>query len=262
MFFKYLWPMSKHLKADTAAETERLSKELYDLLYLMFAEGKHSLLIILHGIDTAGKDGTVRHLFSAANPQGMQVHSFKKPSEDELRHDYFWRCHRYTPEAGFTTIFNRSYYEEVTTVQVHKNLLSRQHLPNEVLKNKAIFKQRYRQINDFERMLCENGTMVMKFFLDISKKEQKKRLEERLRDHTKNWKFSPDDLKERKHWDKYMKVFDKMIKETDTKHAPWFVIPADNKKHRNYLVTKILVEKLSRLKMRFPKARLGTGLDL
>jgi PPK2 family polyphosphate:nucleotide phosphotransferase len=212
-------------------------------------------LIILHGIDASGKDGTVRHLFSAANPQGLQVHSFKRPSEEELRHDFLWRCHRAVPESGYAAIFNRSYYEEVTTVQVHKEWLGRQHLPDHILKNSKIFEQRYRQINDFEKMLTENGISVVKFLLHISKKEQKERLDERLKDHTKNWKFSPEDLKERKRWEAYMNVFGKMINETHTKHAPWYVIPADHKWYRNYLVTKTLVDHLSKLKMKFPIAK-------
>lgn len=267
IFCQYTWAMHKLLKIDpgstgrfkskshAAPEIDRLSQELYDLLYLMFAESKRSLLIILHGIDAAGKDGTVRHLFSAANPQGLKVHSFKKPSEEELRHDYLWRCHRVVPEAGYMAIFNRSYYEEVTTVQVHKEWLARQHLPDDVLKNPKIFKQRYRQINDFEKMLVENGISVVKFLLHISKKEQKQRLDERLKDHTKNWKFSTEDLKERKRWDAYMNVFGKVIEETNSQHAPWYVIPADHKWYRNYLVTKTLVDTLSKHKMKFPIAK-------
>lgn len=234
---------------------DQLNQKLYDLLYLMFAEGKRSLLVVLHGIDTSGKDGVVRHLFSAANPQGLRVFSFKKPSEEELSHDFFWRCHRVMPEAGYAVVFNRSYYEEVTTVQVHPELLKLQRLPDEMTSDRALFKKRYEQINAFEKMLAQNGTTVVKFLLNISKSEQKQRLEERLEDHTKNWKFSPQDLEERKFWDEYMAVFNKMIKHTHTKHAPWYVIPADKKWYRNYLVTKTLVETLSGLKMRFPMAK-------
>ncbi len=242
-------------KDEAREATAALEKELYDLLYLMFAESKHSLLIILHGIDTSGKDGVVRHLFSAANPQGLRVYSFKKPSDDELRHDFLWRCHRVTPEAGSTAIFNRSYYEEVTTVQVHPELLKLQHLPDEVIQDEGLFKKRYQHINDFEKTLTQNGVVIVKFLLHISKGEQKQRLDERLEDHTKNWKFSKQDLEERKFWDEYMEVFNKMIKQTGTKHAPWHVIPADKKWFRNYLATKILVDTLSQLKMRFPRAK-------
>ena len=242
-------------KEDVKDELESLEKRLYELLYLMFAEGKRSLLIVLHGIDTAGKDGVVRHLFSFANPQGLRVYSFKKPSAEELRHDFLWRCHIKAPEAGFATIFNRSYYEEVTTVKVHPELLKNQHLPDEIVNDPNIFKKRYQHINEFECFLTESGTQVVKFLLHISKDEQKKRLEERIKDHTKNWKYSPDDAQERKFWDDYMKVFEEMIKNTSTKEAPWYVIPSDNKWYRNYLITKTLVERLEKLKMKFPRVQ-------
>lgn len=235
--------------------TAELQKQLYDLLYLMFAEGKHSLLVILHGIDTSGKDGVVRHLFASANPQGLKVFSFKKPSAEELGQDFLWRCHRVTPESGHAVIFNRSYYEEVTTVQVHPELLKLQDLPDWVTSDSKIFDKRYEQINDFEKMLSYNGTLVVKFLLDISKAEQKERLSERLKDRSKNWKFSAGDLEERKFWDQYMKIFKKMVKRTDTAHGRWHVIPSDKKWRRNYLITEILVEALSKLKMQFPKAQ-------
>jgi PPK2 family polyphosphate:nucleotide phosphotransferase len=241
-------------KEEGLAALAPLNQKLYDLLYLMFAEGKHSLLVILHGIDTSGKDGVVRHLFSAANPQGLKVFSFKKPSEEELRHDFLWRCHRVMPEAGYAAIFNRSYYEEVTTVQVHPEMLKLQRIPDKVAKDPDLFKKRYEQINAFERILAQNGTIILKFLLHISKAEQKQRLEERLEDHTKNWKFSPQDIEERKLWNPYMDVFGKMIKNTNTEHAPWHAIPSDKKWYRNYLVTKTLVDRLSDLKMKFPKA--------
>ena len=242
-------------KDEALKLTEDLQKELYDLLYLMFAHGRYSLLIIFHGIDTAGKDGSVRHIFSGANPQGLRVFSFKKPTEEELRHDFLWRCHRHTPESGLATIFNRSYYEEVTTVQVHPELLKLQSIPDEYLKDPGFFKQRYKRINDFELLLTEKGTVVVKFFLHISKDEQKERIDARLADLSKNWKFSVDDVKERKFWDKYMIAFQKMIKGTSTKHAPWTIVPADNKWYRNYIISKTLVENLKELNMKFPKAK-------
>lgn len=242
----------KH-KDDAAKALESLSQELYDKLYLMFAHDKHSLLIILQGIDTSGKDGTIRHLFSSANPQGLTVHSFKEPNEEELRHDFLWRCHRWTPAAGRTAIFNRSYYEDVTTTMVHPDLLEKQHLPEDILARDDLIERRYKRINEFEKMLCQNGTTVLKFFLHISKDEQKKRLEERLTDKSKNWKFSEKDIAERRYWDDYMVAFDKMLHATHTKHAPWYVIPADHKWFRNYMVTQITVETLKRLKMKFPK---------
>lgn len=241
-------------KDDAIADLQALQKRLYDLFYLMFAQGRHSLLIILQGIDASGKDGAVRHLFTCANPQGLRVYSFKKPSPEELTHDFLWRCHFKTPEAGLATIFNRSYYEEVTTTKVHPELLLLQHLPEEKLKSKSFFEDRYRAINDFEKMLTERGTLVLKFFLHISKEEQKKRLDERLRDKTKNWKFSSADIYERKFWKKYMAAYNQMIQKTSTRHAPWFILPADHKWYRDYLLTKILVEQLEQLKMSFPKA--------
>lgn len=244
-------------KADAKLETEKYLKRMYELLYLMFAHDRYSLLIILHGIDASGKDGTVRHIFSGANPQGLRVFSFKKPSEEELRHDFLWRCHRHVPESGYAAIFNRSYYEEVTTVKVHPEYLKDQNLPDEVLKDPDFFEKRYQQINDFERMLCEKGTVVLKFFLHISKDEQKERLQERLRDRTKNWKFSDDDIKERRHWDRYQEAFDQMLAQTHTKHAPWHVIPANHKWYRDYLTARAIVEALEGLKMKFPKAQKG-----
>jgi PPK2 family polyphosphate:nucleotide phosphotransferase len=242
-------------KDEASKPTKALQDKLGDLLYLMFAESKRSLLIVLHGIDTAGKDGTVRHLFNGINPQGLRVHSFKRPSDEELRHDFLWRCHNVMPEAGYTAIFNRSYYEEVSTVMVHPEMLMREHLPDSALEDPHLFKRRYRQICDFERFLHENGVTIVKFLLHISKDEQKKRLAERLEDPRKNWKFDVQDLNERKHWDLYMKAFEKMLKHTDSPHARWHVIPADNKWYRNYLVSQILVRELMKAKMHFPKAK-------
>jgi PPK2 family polyphosphate:nucleotide phosphotransferase len=242
-------------KSEALEKTEFYLKQMYELLYLMFAHDRYSLLIILHGIDASGKDGTVRHIFSGANPQGMRVFSFKKPSPEELRHDFLWRCHRHVPETGFATIFNRSYYEEVTTVQVHPEYLKDQHLPDKILKDPDFFEKRYQSINHFEKMLSERGTVVLKFFLHISKDEQKKRLQARLVDRTKNWKFSEDDINERKHWDEYMNCFEKMLNKTNSKHSPWHVIPANHKWYRDYLTAKTIVETLQKLKMSYPKTK-------
>ena len=241
-------------KSQALKLTAQLDKELYELLYLMFAFDHQSLLIILQGIDCSGKDGAVRHIFSASNPQGMRVFSFKRPSLEELRHDFLWRCHRHTPESGLAVIFNRSYYEEVTTTMVHPKLLKQQHIPPINLNEKEFFRSRYEQINDFEKMLSAKGTLVIKFFLHVSKQEQKRRLTERLKDRSKNWKFSPEDLKERKHWDAYMHSFEQMINATSTTAAKWTVVPSDNKWYRDYLVSKTLVSGLRKLKMQFPKA--------
>ncbi|MGZ3694804.1 MAG: PPK2 family polyphosphate kinase [Bdellovibrionota bacterium] len=238
-------------KADAVESTTAYLEEMYRLMYLMFAEDKRSLLIILHGIDAAGKDGAIQHIFSGANPQGIRVYSFKVPSEDELKHDFLWRCHHKAPERGTTAIFNRSYYEDVSTVKVHPEYLKLRK-SCEGLDPELIFDQRYQQINNYEKMLTENGTSILKFFLHISKVEQKERLQERLKDSTRNWKFSLGDVKERKHWEKYQSAFQEMINETNTKHCPWHVIPADKKWYRNYLISKAIVEKLAEHKMKFP----------
>lgn len=240
---------------ETAVEmTAVLNRKMYDLLYLMFAHNRHSLLIILQGIDTSGKDGTVRHIFSAANPQGIKVFSFKKPTEEESRHDFLWRCHIHTPESGLAAIFNRSYYEEVTTAMIHPQFLKKQNLPDEILSRPDFFERRYERINDFEKMLVQKGTVVIKFLLHISKDEQQKRIRERLKNRSKNWKFSKEDVKERRYWNRYMDVFEKMVNKTSTKHAPWHVIPADNKWYRDFLVSKAIVRNLEKLKMSFPHA--------
>ena len=247
-------PLCKN-KEDALLQTEKYKKRIYDLLYLMFAEDQRSLLIILQGIDTSGKDGVVRLIFDAANPQGIEVHSFKKPSDEELKHDYLWRCHKLTPASGGATIFNRSYYEEVTVAKVHPELLDRQHLHASIKNDESIYKKRYQQINDFERMLTQTGTSVLKFLLHISKDEQKERLKARLDDRTKNWKFSSADIKERKYWDQYMKVFDQMVAATHTKEAPWHVVPANKKWYRDFVVAKVIVEHLESLNMKFPKIK-------
>ncbi len=242
-------------KREARSLTKDLQNKMYDLLYLMFAHDQHSLLIILQGIDTSGKDGTVRHIFAGANPQGLKVFSFKKPSVAEFRHDFLWRCHLHTPESGLAVIFNRSYYEEVTTAMVHPELLEEQHIPKEIRERPDFFEQRYERINDFEKMMTQKGTSIVKFFLHISKEEQKIRINERLKNLDKNWKFSAQDVKERKHWESYMDSYQKMLRATSTKHAPWTVIQADNKWYRNYIVSKTIVEKLEKLKMKFPKAK-------
>lgn len=234
-------------------KTQKNLKKMYDLLHLMYAEDKRSLLIILQGIDASGKDSVVQKIFSGANPQGIQAYSFKEPSLEELRHDFLWRCHNKAPQSGMTAVFNRSYYEEVTTLMVHPPLLENEHLPREVISDKNFFKKRYSQINDFEKMLSENGTIVLKFFLHISKKEQMQRFEDRIQDSTKNWKFSEADMKERKYWTQYMSVFEKMLTETNSSIAPWKIIPANKKWYRDYLVSKAIVERLSQVEMTYPK---------
>ncbi len=237
---------------EIAQRSERIMKRLYDLHYLMYAENKRALVIILQGIDASGKDGLVHHIAGGLNPQGTKVYSFKQPSEEELDHDYLWRVHRAMPGRGEIAIFNRSHYEEVTAVKVHPELLLRQNLPDELLKQKRLFRQRYRQINQFERMLAENGTVVVKFLLHISSDEQEQRLEERLRDPRKHWKFSRQDLVERRYWNDYMGAFEQMVEATNTSWAPWYIIPADVKWFRNYAALDTVVRTLEKLNMAFP----------
>jgi PPK2 family polyphosphate:nucleotide phosphotransferase len=237
---------------EIAERMERDLKELYDLAYLMFADNRRALLIVLQGIDASGKDGLTKHLASGLNPQGVKVHSFKKPSSEELDHDYLWRVHRAMPGRGEIAIFNRSHYEEVTTVRVHPELLHEERLPEEIAGSKDLFKQRFRQINRFEKIMAENGTVVLKFFLHISKEEQTRRLAERLHDPRKHWKFSKQDMLGQQFWDEYRKAFEAMLEHTSKEHAPWYIIPADRKWYRNYLVTSIVIETLKGLKMTFP----------
>lgn len=244
-----------HGKEEVREQDEENLKKLYDLHYLMYAENRRALLVILHGIDASGKDGTIRHLASGLNPQGLKVQSFVKPVAEEIDHDYLWRAHKVAPGRGEVAIFNRSHYEEVTTVRIHPELLEEESLPQDVLNDTKIFKRRFRQINDFERMLAENGTIVLKFLLHISKEQQQQRIGERLTDPRKHWKFQSSDVAEQQFWEEYMTAYQKMLRRTSTKHAPWYVIPADHKWFRNHLVTRIIVEKLKSIDMKFPKLR-------
>jgi len=239
-------------ESEIAERMKRDLKELYDLAYLMFADNRRALLIVLQGIDASGKDGLTRHLASGLNPQGVKVHSFKAPSEEELDHDYLWRIHRAMPGRGEIAIFNRSHYEEVTTVKIHPELLRAERLPEEIEEDRDLFKMRYRQINRFEELMVENGTVILKFFLHISKEEQESRFAERLSDPRKHWKFSKQDILESQYWEEYRKAYEVMLRHTSTGHAPWYVIPADRKWYRNYLVTSIVVEKMKMLKMTYP----------
>jgi PPK2 family polyphosphate:nucleotide phosphotransferase len=232
-------------KPAALAKTESLVKNLDRLQELLYAEHKHKVLIVLQGMDTAGKDGTIRHVFSGVNPQGVRVASFKEPTPEELAHDFLWRVHKQTPGAGEIVIFNRSHYEDVLVVRVH-GLVSR-----------AECRRRYADINAFEQMLVNEGTTVLKFFLHIDKAEQKKRLQERLADKTKQWKFNPADLKERARWRDYTRAYEDALSATNTAAAPWHIIPANRKWYRNFLISHILVECLKDLKMAYPKPAPG-----
>lgn len=246
-------------KEKANSEMERRLKRLYELAYLMYADNKRSLLVILQGIDGSGKDGTVRHIASGLNPQGFTVRSFKVPSDGERDHDYLWRIHAAAPARGEVAIFNRSHYEEVILPLVHPEMLENEQLPDEILRKKALVDQRYRQINDFERILAENGTLIVKFFLLISKDEQMRRFQQRLDDPTRQWKFSVSDLAERNFWDTYMKAYQRMLDATSTEHAPWYVIPADKKWYRNHLISSIIVDRLENVSMTFPPLTLKTS---
>ena len=204
---------------------------------LLYAEGRRSVLVVLQGMDTSGKDGTIRHVFSGVNPQGCRVTSFKTPSMEELSHDYLWRIHRAAPPMGTVGIFNRSHYEDVLIVRVH-GLVSR-----------AVWSARYGQINAFEKMLAENGVTILKFFLHISKAEQERRLRERKENPEKGWKFNAGDLKERRYWDDYRRAYEEAIGRCATKWAPWYVIPSDKKWFRNFAVSEIMRETLARMKL-------------
>lgn len=235
-----------HAREKLAENIERMA----DLQSKLYAQDKYAFLVIFQAMDTAGKDGTIKHVMSGLNPQSTQVHSFKQPSAEELDHDYLWRAMKNLPERGSIGIFNRSYYEEVLVVKVH-NLISSQQLPEKNI-NKDIWKTRYRQIRDFEKYLFENGIIPLKFFLHISKETQAERLLERIDNKTKNWKFSAADLKEREYWDDYQKAYRDAITETSTNYAPWFVIPADKKWFAHLLVSEIIAKTMESLKLEYP----------
>lgn len=230
--------------------------KLTELQSMLYAQDRYSILIIFQAMDAAGKDGTIKHVMSGINPQGCQVFSFKQPSAEELDHDYLWRINRCLPERGRIGIFNRSHYEDVLIAKVHPEIILSEKLPNiETTKDidPDFWKCRYRQINDFERHLTENGTIVLKFFLNVSKAEQKKRFMERLEDKSKNWKFSSADIEERLFWDEYMKAYTDVLTETSTELAPWYVIPADNKWFMRYAVGRIICERMQQLNLHYPK---------
>ena len=219
---------------------EKTVCRLDELQYTLYAEGKRSVLIVLQGMDTSGKDGTIRHVMSGASPQSCKVTSFKEPSKRELAHDFLWRIHEAVPEKGNLGIFNRSYYEDVLVVRVH-NLVP-----------KSVWSERYDEINEFEEYLAKNGTTILKFFLHISKDEQKKRIEARIADSRKHWKLSPADLKEREYWNDYTEAYEDAIHKCNAKHAPWFIIPANHKWFRNLAVSKIIVEALEEMDPKYP----------
>jgi PPK2 family polyphosphate:nucleotide phosphotransferase len=228
-------------KEKAARELEKHQARLSEMQELLYACKKHALLIVLQAIDAGGKDGTIRHVMSGVSPQSCHVTSFKAPTTEELGHDFLWRVHKVVPIMGTIGIFNRSHYEEVLVVRVH-NLVP-----------KSVWSKRYRYINDFERMLAANGVKILKFFLHISKDEQKKRFEERLRDPSKMWKATKGDFEERKLWDDYMEAFEDALTKCSTESAPWHVIPANKKWFRNLAISQIIVEALESMNMKYPK---------
>jgi len=228
-------------KEAAAEKTEQNIARLDELQYLMYAEHRRALLVVLQGMDGAGKDGTIRHVMRGLNPQGCRVTSFKAPSTEEADHDFLWRVHRAVPPSGEVAIFNRSHYEDVLAARVRK------------LVPKNVWTRRYDHINGFEQLLTDSSVVVVKFFLHISKDEQRRRFEERLRDPTKQWKLSPSDFEDRKHWDDYVAAYEDVLTRCSTSDAPWLIVPADKKWFRNFAVSRILVETLEALDMRFPK---------
>ena len=226
-------------KRDDKAHAKTLAR-LRELQHLLYADKRYALLIVLQGLDASGKDGTIRHVMSGVNPQGCEVTSFKAPSTEELAHDFLWRIHKAVPFRGNIGIFNRSHYEDVLIVRVHD------------LVHPEVWKKRYRQINDFERMLAENGVTILKFFLHISKEEQKNRFEARIQDSSRNWKLSLPDFEERQHWDDYTEAYEDALRKCSTDLAPWYVIPSDRKWFRNYLVAELIVRALDRMRLKYP----------
>ncbi len=244
------------LKSGDKPEAKRLLEEgvllLSEMQDKLYAQSSWGLLLIFQAMDAAGKDSTIKHVMSGVNPQGVEVFSFRSPSSEEMEHDFLWRTNRCLPRRGKIGIFNRSYYEEVLVVRVHPELLEKQRIPKELREN-HIWKSRYQDINAFERYLTGNGIAIRKFFLNLSRREQKRRFLERLDHPEKNWKFSAADVKERKYWDDYMNAYEKMIRNTATEHAPWVVVPADNKWFSRLLVVNTIVDALASLNLAYPK---------
>jgi PPK2 family polyphosphate:nucleotide phosphotransferase len=232
-------------KAEAKSKTLAIQERLAELQELLFAEHERKVLLVLQGMDTSGKDGTIRHVMGGFNPQGTRVASFGRPTAEELDHDYLWRVHRQVPAKGEVVVFNRSHYEDVLIVRVHD------------LVPKAVWRKRYDQINAFEEMLVESGTIILKFFLHISRDEQRARLQARIDDPTKRWKFQHGDLEERKLWDDYQRAYEDALSKTSTECAPWYVVPADQKWYRNYVVGSIVVDALEKLDLRYPELDLS-----
>jgi PPK2 family polyphosphate:nucleotide phosphotransferase len=244
--------LSDEFKEESDELLEGSTRQLAELQDMLYAQDRWSLLLIFQAMDAAGKDGTIKHVMSGVNPQGCEVHSFKAPSAEEIDHDFLWRTSRRMPPRGKIGIFNRSYYEEVLVVRVHPELLVAQRLPDSCVSGN-IWKQRFEDIAGFERYAARNGTVIRKFFLNISPEEQKQRFLARLDVPEKNWKFSAADVRERRHWNDYMRVYEEMIRNTASRHAPWYVVPANHKWFARLVVSSVIVDTLQQLRLRYPK---------
>ncbi|MDZ4815522.1 MAG: polyphosphate kinase 2 family protein [Verrucomicrobiota bacterium] len=252
------YPTSIEDLYDSKDEYEkRLSeyrKEVQKLQDVLYANDRYSILLVFQAMDAAGKDGAIKHVMSGINPAGCQVYSFKKPSNEELDHDFLWRTTKSLPERGRIGIFNRSYYEEVLVTKVHPEILDGQRLPGELLKDrKKLFQSRYEDIRNFEKYIHRNGVHVVKFFLNVSKDEQADRLLKRIEDPVKHWKVSPADVAERQHWNQYMEAYSVAISETTTNDSPWYIVPADDKRNARLIISAVLLETLTRLKLKYPE---------
>jgi PPK2 family polyphosphate:nucleotide phosphotransferase len=241
-----------HSVDEAKDQVQKDITRMEELQSMLYAQGRWSLLLIFQAMDAAGKDGTIKHVMSGVNPEGCEVHSFKAPSETELQHDFLWRTTQDLPERGHIGIFNRSYYEEVLVVRVHSAVLDSQLIPKSLI-TKDIWKERFEDIHGFERHMARNGTVIRKFFLHLSKKEQKRRFLARLDEPEKHWKFSEADIHERNYWDDYQQAYEEMICHTASKHAPWYVVPADNKWFTHLVVAAAIVETLEELDLSYPK---------
>jgi PPK2 family polyphosphate:nucleotide phosphotransferase len=256
----WIKPRFKSKKKYQEILNEHILK-LSELQNLLYATNQYSLLLIFQGMDTAGKDGTIKHVMSGVNPQGCEVFSFKQPSAEELGHDFLWRTTVHMPERGHIGIFNRSYYEEVLIVRVHPEILDNEDLPAELIKE-TIWEERYRSIMDMENHLFRNGTRIVKFFLHLSKDEQRKRFLARIDEPEKNWKFSIADIEERKYWSHYRKAYEACLSATSTKEAPWYIIPADDKENAHVMVSQIILKTLNKLGMRYPEVDKARSKEL